>query len=116
MTTKLICIECPRGCELMVDAAGETIKSIAGNFCKKGLQYAQEECLSPKRILTTTVRISDGRMLPVRTDRGIDKDKQLSAITAINNIVVYPPVAIGQILAKSINGMIANVLSTKEIK
>ena len=115
MTKKLICIECPRGCELTAETEGNTVKSVTGNFCKKGVQYAQEECVRPKRVLTTTVRMTDGRMLPVKTDRGIDKDKLFSAMTVINKITVAPPVTIGQVLAENIDGNGANVVASAYI-
>jgi CxxC motif-containing protein len=113
MTTKLICIQCPRGCELTAEIEGGEVKSVTGNFCKKGRQYAQEECVSPKRVLTTTVRLSDGRMLPVKTDRSIDKSKLLSVIAAVNKITPTPPIKIGQTLAENIDGTGANIIATK---
>lgn len=113
MIKKLICIECPRGCELTAETDESSVKSVTGNFCKKGVQYAQEECISPKRVLTTTVRLADGRMLPVKTDRGVDKDKLLCVMAAINKLTVSPPVSIGQILAENIDGMGINIIATK---
>ena len=110
-TAKLICIECPRGCELTAETENGKVISVAGNFCKKGVRYAQDECIRPVRILTTTVRMADGRMLPVKTDRGIDKDKLFSIMAAINKINVSPPVNIGRVLAENIDGNGANLVA-----
>ncbi|NLZ52003.1 MAG: DUF1667 domain-containing protein [Thermoanaerobacteraceae bacterium] len=40
------------------------MEKIHGNQCKRGIQYATDEFLNPKRISTTTVKI-DGAHLPV---------------------------------------------------
>ncbi|MCL2751781.1 MAG: DUF1667 domain-containing protein [Firmicutes bacterium] len=112
MTKQLICIECPRGCELSVEIGGN-VKNVVGNFCKKGLQYAKAECVCPARVLTTTVRLVDGRMLSVKTDRAMDKDKLFSVMREINKLAVSAPVRIGQILAQNIDGAGANIVATK---
>jgi CxxC motif-containing protein len=46
-----------RGCEITVTGTGNTIEKIEGNECKRGIQYATDEFLDPRRILTTTVKI-----------------------------------------------------------
>jgi len=115
MMMKLICIECPRGCELAAEIEDGAVKSVTGNFCKKGLQYAQDECIRPVRVLTTTVRMADGRMLPVKTDRGVDKNKIFDIMRLAYKLAVSPPVQIGQILAENIDGAGANIVATKNI-
>ena len=104
MKKELICIECPRGCGMSAEIEGNAVKSVAGNFCKKGLKYAAAECIRPVRIVTTAVRLPDGRMLPVKTDRGVDKAKIFEVMKSINGVRVSPPVALGQILAENIDG------------
>lgn len=111
MTAKLICTECPRGCELAAEITDGAVSAVSGNFCKKGVQYAHEECVSPKRVLTTAIRTADGRMLPVKTDRGVDKNKLFSVKAAADKTVVSPPVKIGQILAENIDGGGVNLIA-----
>ena len=38
---KLICIKCPRGCELEVEG-----KQVSGNMCPRGIDYAMEEIIT----------------------------------------------------------------------
>ena len=40
MTRDLVCIICPRGCNLKVELEGKEIKGVTGNGCPRGLQYA----------------------------------------------------------------------------
>ena len=55
---KIICTECPKGCNLQVeyDDQGELIAS--GFSCPKGQEYAFKEYHSPERMLTSTVKCS----------------------------------------------------------
>lgn len=55
------CIICPTGCLVHIEnVSGELI--IEGHSCKKGEEYAREEFIAPKRILTTTIRV--GKWIP----------------------------------------------------
>ena len=36
---KLICIGCPKGCELTVFLDGKQVTKVEGNHCKKGAVY-----------------------------------------------------------------------------
>ena len=65
---KLICIGCPLGCELCAVLERGEVISVTGNTCKRGDAYARKELVSPERTVTSTVKMSDGRMLPVRRE------------------------------------------------
>ena len=51
---KLICIKCPRGCNLTV-ANG----TITGNLCPRGIDYAKEEMTMPMRIVTALIKVNN---------------------------------------------------------
>ncbi|MCL2069655.1 MAG: DUF1667 domain-containing protein [Treponema sp.] len=59
---ELTCIVCPMGCSLSAqecsDPANPSSLSITGNRCPRGLVYAQEEILAPKRMVTATCSIA----------------------------------------------------------
>ena len=59
---KLICIGCPLGCELCAVLERGEVISVTGNTCKRGDAYARKELVSPERTVTSTVKMSDGRM------------------------------------------------------
>ncbi len=105
MTRELTCIICPRGCALRIelDESGKYL-STSGNLCKRGAGYAHDECTSPKRTLTTTVRCSDGSVLPVRSEGGIPKEKLFVAMERINKTTVSLPVSVGDVIIDDFYG------------
>jgi thioredoxin reductase/CxxC motif-containing protein len=79
----LTCILCPKGCR--VSQKGD---DFTGNGCPKGADYARQEATSPSRVLTTTLKRSDGTLLPVKTSRPVPKDKLLPLAQRLREIVL----------------------------
>ncbi len=98
MKQSLTCIECPVGCLVTVERQGDKIVSVTGNSCPRGKAYAKNEVICPRRIITSTVRLEDGRMLPVKTDRGVKKSEIFQVMEKINGLCVPLPVKIGDVL------------------
>lgn len=105
MKRDLTCIICPRGCSLTatLDDDGK-LTSVSGNLCIRGKRYAEEECTHPKRTLTTTVRCSDGGVVPVRSQDMIPKDKIFDAMRVVNATVVTLPVSVGDTVIEDFFG------------
>ena len=114
MTRELVCIICPRGCGLKVEMEEGKIVSITGNSCPRGVKYAEDECLSPQRTVTSTVRCEDGRMISVKTDRPIPKDKVFECMKMINSAIAPLPIHIGDVMIKDVFG--SNVVATENIE
>lgn len=112
---ELICIECPKGCRITVTHEQEKILSIEGNDCKRGEAYARDEAICPRRVLTTTVRAVDGRMVPVKTERPIKKEALLSVMKKIETLRVSCPVFIGQVVCPAISEDI-DLIATRNMK
>ena len=74
------CTVCPNGCQVRYSDG-----RYEGNRCPRGEKFAEQERTAPKRVLTTTVKMADGRLLPVRTDRPIGKNNLSRAIEEIRN-------------------------------
>ena len=74
---ELICIGCPMGCPIVVKMEDGKVTSVTGNTCPRGDAYARKEVTDPTRIVTTTVRVADGKvpMINVKTEHDISKDK-----------------------------------------
>ena len=105
-TTELTCIVCPVGCALRVEQNddGEVV-SVTGNTCPRGAAYGKDEVLRPVRTLTTTVRVPNAeRLLPVKTDRPIPKEKLFEAMKRVNSLSVSAPVQIGDVLLDDLFG------------
>ena len=108
----LTCIVCPRGCQMKIilDDDGK-VESVDGNFCKRGVGYANDECTNPKRVVTTTVMCDNGKVLPVKTDTSIPKDKVFECMNIINSTICSLPVKVGDIIIEDVFG--ANIVATK---
>lgn len=106
MKRKLTCICCPLGCtiEAEFDPRNKEISGIKGNGCARGAEYAESECVNPVRTVTSTVRSTDGRCVPVKTDRAIPKDKIFDCMKIINGTVISLPVKIGDIAIRDVFG------------
>lgn len=98
---KLVCVLCPVGCPLNADIKGDRV-NIQGNRCKKGIDFAQEELVAPRRQITTTLRMQDGRLLAVRTQTSIPKEKVFDVLAEARLIHPSAPVQCGQIIAQNI--------------
>ena len=105
-TTELTCIVCPVGCALRVEQTdGGEVVSVAGNTCPRGAAYGKDEVLHPVRTLTTTVRVRGAeRLLPVKTDRPIPKEKLFQAMEKINSLSIDAPIKIGDVLLPDLFG------------
>lgn len=113
MIKELTCIECPMGCKITVETKdNQTI--ISGNGCPRGKIYAENEIKSPKRVVTSTVKIIGGGLLPVKTDAPIDKTKIFEIMKIINNTQVSRPIKTGDIIIENVFG--ANVISAKTVE
>ena len=67
MKKELTCIICPQGCNIKVEIEGNNIINVEGNGCKRGYEYAISEVKNPVRTLTTTIKLQNGKVIPVKT-------------------------------------------------
>ena len=104
MIKKLTCIECPMGCsiEVELDDSTKEIKSIKGNSCPRGKMYAENEVVCPRRVLTSTIRLTNGEMLSVKTNKPVKKAEMFDLMNVIRKTTYSAPVKIGDIIVKNI--------------
>ncbi|MFA6216473.1 MAG: DUF1667 domain-containing protein [Candidatus Omnitrophota bacterium] len=117
MKKKLTCIECPKGCSLLVEIEQGRVKRVNGNRCLKGEKYACVEIEHPMRVLTSTV-VAGGlsiKMVPIKTDRPIPKTKIKEAAWAIKKIKITKPLKTGDIICKNFLGLGVNIISCREV-
>lgn len=112
--SELICIVCPRGCHLSVDEK----LNVSGNFCKRGEIYAKNELKSPKRKVTSTVKVINGDLprVSVITDNEIPKDKIFEIMKEIQKTSVVAPLSINSIVIENVLGLGVNIITTREVK
>lgn len=112
MVRELTCIVCPKGCPLKVDLENGAVANVAGHTCPRGKQYAIDECTHPMRTITTTVRATDGSVVPVKTATTVPKELMLDCMKEINNAVLSLPAHIGDVVIANILGTGADVIVT----
>ena len=81
------------------------VENVEGNFCKRGVTYANDECTNPRRTVTSTVRCADGSVVSVKTASTIPKEKMFDVMAEINGAIANSDVKIGDVI-------IANVCDT----
>ncbi len=116
MIRNLTCIECPRSCDLAVDIENCRVVKVSGEKCPKGKDYAVSEVENPQRVLTSTVsaRRLSLKMVPVRTDKPIPKDKILDAAEEIRKIRLDKPVKMGEVIARNLSGLGVDLIATRD--
>lgn len=115
MKKDLICIICPRGCSITVTGECENL-CVSGNACPRGEEYAVKECTNPVRTVTATVRVSDreNTMVSVKTSVPVSKQDMMNVMTALREISVPAPIAIGDIVLQNVCG--SDIVVTKAVR
>ena len=115
---KITCIICPIGCKILVKIEGRQCKIIEGNKCKQGVDYAKNEALDPKRVLTSSVLVEDGELplVSVKTPNPVPKEKVFHVLKKIKKTVVKAPVKSGQTIIKNVANTGIDIVSTKTVK
>ena len=105
------CVECPKGCEITVETEDGKITGITGNSCPRGKAYAENEVVCPRRVLTSTVKTKDGKVVPVKTDKPVKKVELFDVMAKINSAVAGEKVKIGDVIIANVTEDI-NVVAT----
>ncbi|HJB00948.1 MAG TPA: DUF1667 domain-containing protein [Candidatus Mediterraneibacter merdavium] len=114
----LTCISCPMGCPLTVEMDGDEIISVTGNTCKRGDVYARKEVTAPTRIVTSTVKVTNGSadMVSVKTKTDIPKDKIFDCVKCLKGVSVEVPVHIGDVIVPNAAGTGVDIVATKDVE
>ena len=114
---RLTCVLCPVGCELEVrkDAAGDL--EVGGTQCEKGVPFAVEEVLHPKRNLATSVplRGTAARMVSVRLSGRVPRAMIFPILAEIAKLKPEAPVRRGQVLIVDVLGTGVDVIATRSV-
>ncbi|NTW09583.1 MAG: DUF1667 domain-containing protein [Anaerolineaceae bacterium] len=116
--TKVICITCPKGCRLDVSKEGDTILSVDNCGCKRGEEYVKAELTDPRRMVATTVKIRGSLhpLLPVYTAKPFPKPRIRELLTALQQVELSAPVAMGAVVVKDALGTGIDILASREMK
>ena len=69
-------------------------------------------------ILTTTVKIDSeiSRLLPVKTDKPISKEKLKKAMKRVSKVQIKAPISVGDIVIRNFVDKGTNLISTKSVE
>lgn len=111
------CIGCPIGCGGEVAVEDGVVAEMTGFTCNKGLAYAAEEVVAPKRMVTTTVRISGGGLplLPVVSVTPVPKDRIFDCLRLLRGVSVAAPVSEGAIIVADALGLGIDFCAARDI-
>jgi CxxC motif-containing protein len=114
---RLTCVLCPVGCELEVwrDEAEEL--RIQGNQCDKGVPFAVEEVLRPKRNLATSVPVkgTEAKMVSVRLSGPVPREMVFPILAEISRLRPEAPVRRGEVLMADVLGTGVDVIATRTV-
>ena len=123
ITKDLVCIVCPNGCRMKVTLpdsgplSPETIL-VEGNRCERGVDYAHQEMTCPRRVLTSTVRLTVSRhtRLPFKTCRSIPKTSLLDVMRMLDHAEASAPVHCGDVIVKNVLDTGADIVATRDME
>ncbi len=109
---EITCIICPVGCRILIDK-----DNISNYKCKKGLNYAREELINPKRNITTTVKAINlsKRRVAVKLDKEIPKDALVDVLKEIKKVKIDKKVKRGEIIKENILNLGVNLISQETV-
>ena len=112
---KMICINCPKGCELDVERTGDEVV-VTGHACPRGEAYGKAELENPTRMVTGLVRVAGMRKpLPVKTKTAVPKAKINDVLFALSQTTVQLPVKIGDVIVPDVAGTGVDVVATANL-
>jgi CxxC motif-containing protein len=113
---RLTCILCPVGCELEVRRTERGL-DVQGHQCEKGIGFATEEVLYPKRNLATSVPVkgSETRLVSVRLSDRVPREMIFPILREIAKLRPEPPVRRGQVLLADVLGTGVDVIATRTV-
>ena len=114
---RLTCVLCPVGCELEVRRDGSTDVEVSGNQCDKGIPFAVEEVLRPRRNLATSipVRGTASKMVSVRLSGPVPREMIFPILAEIARLRPEAPVRRGQVLIADVLGTGVDVIATRTV-
>ena len=117
MEHQITCINCPVGCRMTVVVEDGKVVSVTGNTCKRGVAYAEQECVAPQRMVTAVVTVT-GRKTPVsvKTRTPIPKVKIFDCMKELANTEIQAPVHMGDVVCANVCGTGVDVIATKTVE
>lgn len=116
MEQVITCINCPMGCRMTVTLEDGKVVKVAGNTCKRGEVYANQECVAPERMVTAVVPVAGSAMpVSVKTRTPIPKKLIPQCMRALAAVKLSAPVRAGSVVCPDVCGTGVDVIATKSV-
>ena len=114
---EITCIVCPIGCKILIEVDGSHCKALKGFKCKRGVEYAKNEALAPKRMLTSSVLVLNGKwpLVSVKSSMPVPKQKIFTVLSEIKKARINAPVKIGDVVIKNVAKTNIDIIATKNV-
>ena len=115
--THYLCIGCPLGCRLEVEEEDGAIVEVRGFSCKLGKEYAEREHTDPRRMVSSTVRVTNGvwARLPVKTNQPVLKDQVRAVCRALRQVSIAAPVSMGDVIVANVLDSGADIVAARDM-
>lgn len=116
-STHYLCIGCPLGCRLEVEEEDGAIVEVRGFSCKLGKEYAEQEHTDPRRMVTGSVRVTNGlwARLPVKTNRPVRKDQVHAVGRVFRQVACMAPISMGDVIVANVLDTCADIVATRDM-
>ncbi len=113
---KLTCVLCPVGCELEAMHTERGL-DLRGHMCEKGIEFATEEILYPKRNIATSVPVKGraARLVSVRLSDRVPREMIFPVLAEIARLRPEAPIKRGDVLLRNVLGTGADVIATRTV-
>lgn len=112
--TEMICIVCPNGCHLHIDAH----QNISGNLCPRGKEFALAEMTCPMRTISSTVKTTSPLqpVVSVKVRSEIPKDKIFEVMREIQKVLLDHEMDAGDVVIADVLGLGVDVILTTPLR
>jgi CxxC motif-containing protein len=103
---------------LELDEVEGDVVEVRGNSCKKGVRFAHQEHVDPRRVVTTTVAIDGAAWprLPVKTTGEVPKAIVRDVCRVLRNVALRAPVELGDVVMSDVLGTGVDVVAARSMR
>jgi CxxC motif-containing protein len=127
-SNEIVCGFCPKSCILQVGADALDVSEadnapqlhhagVTGGACNRGVEYAEAELYSPRRLITATVAVAGdtSQRLPVKSAVPVEINRMPGIVCELQKQSVTPPLTVGQTALTDVGGSGVDFLATADI-